>query len=190
MGTERLETFSDGVVAVIITIMVLNLKIPTGASAHDLRMVLPSFLVYALSFRVIGTFWNNHHNLLRSAKVDTRIMWSNLLFLFSLSIIPFFTAWFGRHYTSSVPTASYGAALLIAGIGYNILLRCILASEKASVQARRAIGRDFKGLFSLLCYAASIPLAFVSTWLSIRLFVIVASIWLIPESRLKKVPAA
>ena len=187
MGTERLETFSDGVMAVIITIMVLNLKVPTGASIHDLRIIMPGLLIYALSFRVIGTFWNNHHNLLRATKtIDARIMWANLVFLFTLSIIPYFTAWFGQHYTSAIPTAAYATALLVAGVGYNLLLRSILASDGADMHMRRVVGKDFKGSVSLLCYTVSIPLAFVSSWFSIALFIVVASIWLIPESRFKK----
>jgi uncharacterized membrane protein len=187
MNTSRLETFSDGVMAVIITIMVLGLKVPSGASIYDLKPLLPNFLIYALSFLMLGIYWNNHHQLLRATKkVTSGIMWSNLLLLFCLSLIPFFTNWFGQHHAATVPTAAYGTVLLAAAIGYWTLLQSILKSDKRGI-IRKAVGNDLKGNISLLSYLVSIPLAFVRPWLSIILFVFVAIIWFIPDKRLESV---
>lgn len=184
MDTSRLETFSDGVMAVIITIMVLGLKTPLGTSFHDLKALIPSFLIYALSFQVVGEYWNNHHHLLKAAKtINGRIMWSNLLLLFFLSLIPFFTNWFGQHHSAKVPTAAYGSILFAAAIGYTMLLRAILASNDED-KINRAIGSDYKGKISILSYLLSIPAAFISHWISIALFIFVAIIWFIPERRL------
>lgn len=183
--TSRLEAFSDGVLAVIITIMVLELKVPEGTSLQNLAPLLPHLLVYALSFHVIGTYWNNHHHLLKTVKVITpRIMWSNLLLLFCLSLIPFFTAWFGEHPLSTIPNAAYGMSLLAGGLGYFILVRAILASDQEKGEVRRAVGSDIKGKLSLVVYFAGVLLAFVNPWVAIALYVLVAMMWFLPERRL------
>lgn len=187
MDTSRLEAFSDGVMAVIITIMVLGLKVPEGASFNDLKQLLPNFLIYALSFLMVGIYWNNHHQLLRAnKKITSGIMWSNLLLLFCLSLIPFFTNWFGQNHSASVATAAYGTVLLAAAISYWTLLRFILKSDEQGT-IRKAVGNDFKGNLSLISYIIAIPIAFISPWLSVILFIFVALIWFIPDKRLDSI---
>ncbi len=188
MTTSRLEAFSDGVIAVIITVMVLELKAPLGSSLHDLRPLLPNFLIYALSFQVVGTYWNNHHHLLRATKViDANVMWFNLLLLFFISLIPFFTSWFGEHPTAKGPTAAYGTILFAGGVGYFLLLRAIVAADKMNTKLRKAVGNDRKGKISILSYLAAILLTFVSPWIAITIYVLVALTWFIPDKRLEPI---
>jgi uncharacterized membrane protein len=185
MSPNRLEAFSDGVIAIIITIMVLELKTPEGADWDSLRDLVPVFLSYVLSFVFVGIYWNNHHHLLKVVcKVNAGIMWANLHLLFWLSLIPFATIWMGENARKATPTVVYAVILMCAGFGYFVLTQVILRSEGKESAVAQAIGRDRKGISSLVLYGASIPLAFVSTVISDVLFVIVALIWLIPDRRL------
>src|SRR5215216_3294670 len=166
MGSRRLEAFSDGVLAIIITIMVLELKAPHGASLTDLRPLIPVFLSYVLSFIFVGIYWNNHHHLFHAVEhVDGRILWANLHLLFWLSLIPFVTGWMGENHFSTWPVACYGAVLLFAAIAYFILTRVIVSYHGRDSALAKALGKDFKGKVSALFYAAAIPLSFVSSWL-------------------------
>ena len=188
MGTTRLEAFSDGVIAIIITIMVLELRPPHGATLADLRPLLPVFLSYVLSFVYLGIYWNNHHHMLHVTRhVDGAVLWSNLLLLFVLSLVPFTTAWMGENHGAPTPTAVYGVALLLAGISYYILQRAILRLEGPRSTLASAIGRDLKGKLSPVGYALAIPLAFVQEWLAWTLYVVVALIWLVPDRRIERV---
>jgi TMEM175 potassium channel family protein len=190
MGTGRLEAFSDGVIAIIITIMVLELRPPHGIELADLRPLLPVFLSYVLSFVYLGIYWNNHHHMLHVAqRVDGAVLWSNLLLLFWLSLVPFATAWMGENPHGSTPTAVYGLILLLAGISYNILERAILRLEGPQSTLASAIGRDLKGKLSPLGYALAIPLAFVQEWLAWGLYVAVALTWLVPDRRIERIAA-
>jgi uncharacterized membrane protein len=187
MPKGRLEAFSDGVLAIIITIMVLELKVPQGADLSALRPLLPVILSYVLSFVYLGIYWNNHHHMLQATKhVTGLILWANLHLLFWLSLFPFVTGWMGENHFAPVPTAVYGGVLLLAGVAYTLLLRAILRSEGPESLLATAIGADFKGKVSLLCYAIAIPLAFVSSWIANGLYVAVASIWLIPDRRIER----
>jgi TMEM175 potassium channel family protein len=187
MGTGRLEAFSDAVIAIIITIMVLELRPPHGTTLADLRPLLPVFLSYVLSFVYLGIYWNNHHHMLHvSHRVDGAVLWSNLLLLFWLSLVPFTTAWMGENHTEPTPAAIYGVVLLLAAISYYILERAILRLEGPGSVLASAIGRDFKGKLSPLAYALAIPLAFVREWLAWGLYVGVALIWLIPDRRIER----
>jgi uncharacterized membrane protein len=183
--TGRLEAFSDGVLAVIITIMALELKAPVEGTFRSLRDRLPSLLIYILSFALIGIYWNNHHHLLRAARrVTAGVMWGNLHLLFWLSLIPVLTEWVGEHYTKDAPAATYGFVLLCAAVAFIILTRAIIRADGSSSPVAEAIGRDVKGRASLVIYAASTVLAFVSPWISYALFVAVAVIWFVPDRRL------
>lgn len=188
MNTTRLEAFSDAVIAIVMTIMVLELKVPHGADIASLRPVLPTFLGYLLSFVYLGIYWNNHHHMLHAtSKVNGGVLWANLNLLFWLSLFPFATAWVGENHLESIPVAIYGGLLLMAAIAYTILQSAIVKHDKdANALLAEAVGSDLKGKVSLVCYAASIPLAFVSSWISIGLFVLVALIWLIPDPRIEK----
>ncbi len=187
MTKERLVAFSDGVLAVIITIMVLELRVPGGANLAALHSTLPVFLAYVLSFVNIGIYWNNHHHLLYAAKfIDGRVMWANLHLLFWLSLIPFTTAWLGEHHLSALPTAVYGAVLIFAAVGYSLLLSSLIAANGKNSTLARAIGSDFKGRLSIALYAAGIALAFVNQWAADALYVAVAVIWLVPDRRIEK----
>jgi uncharacterized membrane protein len=187
MGTGRVEAFSDGVIAVIITLMVLELHAPGGADLEALRPLLPGFLVYLLSFVLVGIYWNNHHHLMHAAeKIDGRVLWANLHLLFWLSLMPFTTAWMGEHHEASLPTAIYGADLLASGVAYYFLERAIIRVEGASSKLGAAVGRGAKETISTMCYVAAIPLAFVSPWMSDALFVCVAGIWIIPDRRIEQ----
>lgn len=178
MNTTRLETFSDGVLAIIITIMVLELKVPHGAEITDLKPLIPTFLAYILSFQVIGTYWNNHHHLLHTTKtVTSKIMWANLHLLFWISLIPFFTSWLGEHHTESWPTAMYGILLLLTAFSYAILQKTIVTDPSK-------LGSDLKGKISLGCYSLAVLLAFVNPIFSDFLYLLVALIWFIPDRRL------
>ena len=180
MGTTRLEAFSDGVIAIIITIMVLELRPPHGTALADLRPLLPVFLSYVLSFVYLGIYWSNHHHMLHVARrVDGAVLWSNLLLLFWLSLVPFTTGWMGENHT-------YGLVLLLAAISYYILERAILRLEGPQSTLASAVGRDLKGKLSPLAYALAIPLAFVHEWLAWGLYVGVALVWLVPDRRIER----
>jgi uncharacterized membrane protein len=186
MGTNRLEAFSDGVIAIIITIMVLELRVPHDASLAALRPLWPVLASYVLSYVNLGIYWNNHHHMLHvTHNVDGRILWANLHLLFWLSLVPFTTAWMGENHFASAPQAVYGVVLLMAGIAYLILQRAIIKREGTDSLLARAVGRDIKGKISPLAYIAAIPLAYVSPWLSGALYVGVAVMWLVPDRRIE-----
>ena len=189
MGKGRLEAFSDGVIAIIITIMVLELKVPHGEQLGDLLKLWPVFLSYVLSFVFVGIYWNNHHHLLHAAHhVTAGVLWSNLHLLFWLSLIPFSTGWMGENHFGSLPTAVYGFNMLMAGVAYSILSRAIIIADGCADSALgRAIGRDRKGLLSLVLYAIAIPLAFVQPWIAGCLFATVSIMWLVPDRRIERV---
>ena len=187
MNTGRMEAFSDGVIAILITIMVLELKVPEGTSLSALRAVAPVFLSYVLSFIYLGIYWNNHHHLLQAAKrVNGSILWANLHLLFWLSLIPFVTGWMGENHFVAWPVALYGVDLLLAAIAYFILSQTLIAAHGRDSALGAAIGSDFKGKISVVIYAIAIPLAFVSAWLAYGLYVFVAVMWLIPDRRIEK----
>ncbi len=187
MGKNRLEAFSDGVIAIIITIMVLEMKVPHGDSLAALQPLLPVFLSYLLSFVYLGIYWNNHHHMLHTIrKVTGPMLWANLHLLFWLSLIPFATGWLGQNQFANVPMALYGAVLLLAALAYYLLQQLIIASQGADSILKKAVNRDWKGKLSPLCYAVAIPLAFVSRWISLALYVFVALIWLIPDRRIER----
>jgi uncharacterized membrane protein len=187
MEKNRLEAFSDGVLAIIITIMVLDLKLPTGAALADLLPGLPVFLSYVLSYIYVGIYWNNHHHMLQSTRqVTGGILWANLHLLFWLSLFPFLTGWVGKNPRAPVPTAVYGFVLLMAGIAYYILQSAIIAQQGEKSLLAKAIGRDIKGKISPICYTAAIPLAFVNPWISNGLYIFVALMWLIPDRRIER----
>ena len=187
MSKGRLEAFSDGVIAIIITIMVLEMKVPQGADLGALRPLIPIFLSYALSFMSLGVYWNNHHHLLQAVRpVNGHILWANLHLLFWLSLIPFVTGWVGENRFAAWPVALYGAVLLCAGCAYFILIRTLIAHRGRDSALASALGRDVKGKLSLVCYAVAIPLSFVHTWLACALYVLVVVMWLIPDRRIEK----
>jgi uncharacterized membrane protein len=191
MEKNRLEAFSDGVIAIIITIMVLELKVPEHAEGiADLKPLLPVMLAYVLSFIYVGIYWNNHHHMFHSTKkVTGGILWANLHLLFWLSLFPFTTAWVGANHLAPAPTAVYAFVLLMAGVAYYILERAIIRQQGPHSLLARAIGNRWKENVSPLCYFAAIPLAFVSPYLSQALFIFVAIIWLIPDRRIEHVLA-
>jgi uncharacterized membrane protein len=185
--TGRVEAFSDGVLAVIITIMALELRAPVGGSFTDLRGRLPALLVYILSFAFIGIYWNNHHHLLRAARrVTGGVMWANLHLLFWLSLIPVLTGWISEHYRESAPAATYGVVCLGAAIAFTLLTMAIIRADGSDSLVAQAIGRDYKGRVSVLAYAAATGLAFVSPWLAYALFAGVAVMWFVPDRRLSR----
>ena len=188
MGKDRLAAFSDGVIAIIITIMVLELHVPHGADAAALAAATPSFLSYVLSFIYVGSYWNNHHQLLLTVRhVDGLILWTNLDLLFWLSLIPVATAWMGQNLGAPLPTAIYGVGLLMPAIAYVLLQRAIIHRHgKRSVLAE-ALGTDLKGKLSPILYVAGIGLAFIYPWISIALYVLVAIIWLVPDRRIERI---
>ena len=186
MGKNRLEAFSDGVIAIIITIMVLEMKVPHGADWAALQPLLPVFLSYVLSFVYVGIYWNNHHHMLHAAhKVSGGILWANLHLLFWLSLFPFATGWMGENHFAALPTAMYGVVLLMAALAYYLLQRRIIAVHGNESLLARATGRDLKGKLSPLAYVAAIGLAFVNPWWANALYVAVALIWLVPDSRIE-----
>jgi len=190
MDTGRLEAFSDGVLAIIITIMVLELKVPHGANLPALWPLLPVFMSYVLSFVYLGIYWNNHHHMLKvTSRVSGSILWANLHLLFWLSLVPFVTGWMGENNFAPAPTALYGVVLLVAAIAYWILQRVIMAEEGETSVLATAIGGDLKGKLSPVLYAIAIPAAFVHEWISGGLYVLVALIWLIPDRRIERVLA-
>jgi uncharacterized membrane protein len=187
MTTTRLEAFSDAVIAIIITIMVLELKIPHGTSWHALRPLVPVLLTYVLSFVYLGIYWNNHHHLLqRTESVSGGILWANLHLLFWLSLFPFATGWWGENHFETVPTVGYGIVLLCAGIAYYILQTAIVARQGRDSALARALGRDWKGRLSPLLYASAIGLAFVNRWIAVGIYIGVALMWFVPDRRLER----
>jgi len=190
MGKSRLEAFSDGVLAIIITIMVLELKVPQGGELAALGPLIPVFLSYILSFVYIGIYWNNHHHMLHATQVVSgRILWANLHLLFWLSLVPFATGWMGENHFAPVPTALYGVPLLMAALAYRLLQQPILAKHGRDSALGLAVGRDLKGKLSLLAYVMAIPAAFVSPWIAHAVYVGVALAWLVPDRRIENVLA-
>lgn len=187
MNKTRLEAFSDGVIAILITIMVLELRIPEGADWDSVQPIVPVFLTYVLSFVVLGIYWSNHHHLLHMAdRITGGILWANLHLLFWLSLTPFATGWMGRNHFAPLPTAMYGVVLLFSAVSYTILVRMIIAAQGPSSRLKAAIGSDAKGYLSLAMYAAAIPLAFVNRWIAYALYVAVVLIWLVPDRRIER----
>lgn len=187
MGKGRVEAFSDGVIAIIITIMVLELKVPHGADWSALSKLSPVFLSYVMSFIYVGIYWNNHHHLFHAVhKTNGRILWANLHLLFWLSLTPFVTGWMGENHFAPLPVALYGGNLLMAAISYSILVRALLAHHGKDSTLARAIGKDFKGYLSLALYSVAIPLSFVNPWIGVSLYALVAMIWFIPDRRIEK----
>jgi uncharacterized membrane protein len=190
MEKNRLEAFSDGVLAIIITIMVLELKVPNGAGITALKPLLPVFLSYVMSFIYVGIYWNNHHHLLKAARrVTGGIMWANLHLLFWLSLFPFATGWTGANHLAPLPVALYGSVLLLAAIAYYILQGRILADHGKDSHLAKSIGGDFKGRLSLVSYAIAIPSAFFSPWIAIVIYAGVPLLWLVPDRRIERVLA-
>jgi len=188
MGKGRLEAFSDGVLAIIITIMVLELRVPHGADLAALRPLVPVLLSYVLSFVYVGIYWNNHHHMLAAThKVNGRILWANLHLLFWLSLVPFATGWMGENHFAALPVAVYGVVLIMAALAYTFLARSLVAYHGQDSALARALGKDYKGTTSLILYAAAIPLAFVDPRISMTLYVLVALIWFVPDRRIEKV---
>jgi TMEM175 potassium channel family protein len=182
MSKSRLEAFSDGVIAILITIMVLELRVPHGADLESLKPLLPVFLTYVLSFVFLGIYWNNHHHMLQMThRINGSILWANLHLLFWLSLVPFVTGWMGENHFSALPTAVYGIVLLFAGIAYLILQKTIISDQGENSKLAEAVGSDAKGKMSAVLYLIAIPLAFVQQWASDVIYVFVALMWLIPD---------
>ena len=187
MTTSRLEAFSDGVIAILITIMVLELEAPHGSNLAALRPLLPVLASYVLSFVFLGIYWNNHHHLLHAAEhIDGKSMWANLHLLFWLSLVPFTTAWMGSTGAAPLPVAAYGVVLLLAALSYTVLQTLLIAVHGTNDALAAAVGNDAKGKLSLLAYAVAIPLAFVERRVSIAIYVAVALVWLVPDRRIEK----
>ena len=186
MKTNRLEAFSDGVLAIIITIMVLEFKVPEEVTLHALIPVIPVFISYLISFIYIGIYWNNHHHLFQiTQKVNGKILWANLHLLFWLSLIPFVTSWIGENHTATAPVAVYGFVLLASGIAYFILQRIIISHHDDDFALRRAVGKNNKGKLSMVLYAIGLLLSFVNTWVAIACYILVAIMWVIPDKRIE-----
>jgi uncharacterized membrane protein len=186
MKTSRLEAFSDGVIAILITIMVLDLKVPHGATWAALRPLGPVLLTYVLSFVFLGIYWNNHHHMLHlTTRITGGILWANLHLLFWLSLIPFTTAWMGENRFAPMPTAAYGVVLLCAALAYLVLERLIIRDQGEGSKLKAAVGREIKGKVSALFYVIAIPMAFVERWVSGALYVLVALMWLVPDPRIE-----
>jgi uncharacterized membrane protein len=188
LNKSRLEAFSDGVIAILITIMVLELRIPEGGTDWAaLRPIVPVFITYVLSFVMLGIYWNNHHHLIHAAdRITGGILWANLHLLFWLSLVPFATGWMGRNNFAPLPTAVYGGLLLLAAVSYTILVRTIIAAQGPHSRLQEAIGGDTKGYVSLVMYATAVPLAFVNEWFAYALYIGVALIWLVPDRRIEQ----
>lgn len=187
MQKGRLEAFSDGVLAIIITIMVLELKVPHGVEWSALRPLLPIFLSYVLSFAYIAIYWNNHHHLFQAVQqVDGRILWANMHLLFWLSLVPFVTGWMGENEFATTPVMLYGVVLLFAAIAYYLLTQALLARHASNSALAVAIGKDFKGQISLVFYIIALPLALISSWIAFAIFVLVAIMWFVPDQRIEK----
>jgi TMEM175 potassium channel family protein len=188
MRKNRLEAFSDGVIAVIITVMVLEMKVPQGETLQALAPSTPVFLTYVLSFAYVGIYWNNHHHMLHTCeKVTGSILWANLHLLFWLSLIPFTTGWMGENHFAATPSALYGVVLLMAAIAYFILQNLIIASQGRDSLLKKAVGRDWKGKLSTVLYVLAIPASFWLHWVAQGIYVLVALIWLIPDRRIERV---
>jgi TMEM175 potassium channel family protein len=188
MTKNRLEAFSDGVIAILITIMVLELRPPHGGDVGDLRPLAPVLGSYALSFVFLGIYWNNHHHMLHAAqRVDGRILWANLHLLFWLSLVPFVTAWMGENHFSEVPVALYGAVMLAAGCAYYVLAHALAAHHGPDSALARALGTDVKGKISIATYAVAMPLSFANRWIALALYVAVALMWFVPDRRMERV---
>ena len=186
MTKSRIEAFSDGVIAILITIMVLELAVPEGAELSALEPLIPVFLTYVLSFAYLGIYWNNHHHLFQATeRINGTILWANLHLLFWLSLVPFITGWMGHNHFAAVPTAAYGVVMLLAAIAYWILQTAIVAQQGPHSRLAAAIGRDVKGKISPLLYATAILLAFVNEWIADAIYVAVALIWLVPDRRIE-----
>ena len=187
MHKGRLEAFSDGVLAIVITVMVLEMKVPHGTDLQDLQAVLPVFLSYVLSFLYLGIYWNNHHHLFQAVKqINGSVLWANLHLLFWLSLFPFVTGWMGENHFATSTVALYGMVLIMAAAAYFILVRVLLTGHAADSVLARAIGSDFKGRISVVIYAAGIALAFANAWIGLTGYTLVAIIWLIPDRRIEK----
>jgi uncharacterized membrane protein len=188
MGKGRLEAFSDGVIAIIITIMVLELKVPHGEDWNALAPLIPVFFSYVLSFIFIAIYWNNHHHMFQAVKhVDGAILWANLHLLFWLSLTPFVTGWMGENHFAALPVAVYGVVLLMSGVAYTILSRFLIGRHGKDSVLAKALGKDIKGKVSLVLYAVAIPMTLVDRWIAIFFYVCVALMWLIPDRRIEKV---
>lgn len=188
MGKGRLEAFSDGVIAVIITIMVLELRVPHGAELATLAPLVSVLLSYVLSFVFVGIYWNNHHHMLTAThKVNGRILWANLHLLFWLSLIPFVTGWMSENHFAALPVAVYGVVLIMCALSYTLLARFLIAYHGQDSTLARALGNDYKGTVSLILYAVAIPLAFVDSRISMSCYVLVSIIWFVPDRRIEKV---
>jgi uncharacterized membrane protein len=186
MSKGRLEAFSDGVIAILITIMVLELKVPHGDDLRALGPLVPVFLTYVLSYVYLGIYWNNHHHMLHAtSRVNGKILWANLHLLFWLSLVPFVTGWMGENHFAAVPTAVYGGVMLLAGLAYVMLQGAIIAEQGPDSRLAAAVGKDRKGKISAVLWAAAIPLAFVREWLSDVIYVAIALIWLVPDPRIE-----
>jgi uncharacterized membrane protein len=187
MTKTRLEAFSDGVIAIIITIMVLELHVPHEATWNALIPLVPVFLTYVLSFVFVGIYWNNHHHMLHAAdRINGKVLWANLHLLFWLSLIPFVTGWMGQNHFTAIPTSAYGVVMLFCGIAYYILAHALVTVQGADSRLGRAVGRDYKGKLSVVFWAVGIGLAFVTPWVAIALYVGVALTWLVPDRRIEK----
>lgn len=186
MNKNRLEAFSDGVLAIIITIMILEIKAPDESNFESLTPLIPALLSYVLSFAYIGIYWNNHHHMFQVVKkVNGSILWANMFLLFWLSLIPFATSWIGEHHFAAVPMSVYGFILLMAAISYTLLQNKIIKFEGTESILKKAVEKDSKGKISLTCYIIAVPLAFVSTWISGFLYIAVALLWIIPDTRIE-----
>ncbi len=187
MSSNRLETFSDGVIAIIITVMVLGLRTPTGSDPGALRPLGPILLSYVLSFVNLGIYWNNHHHLFQAVeRVNGRVLWANLHLLFWLSLLPFTTAWMGENNFAMWPIALYGADLLLSAVAYTLLVRSLLAVHAPDSTLAKALGSDLKGRVSMALYVLALPLAFLSAWISLAIYFLVAVMWLAPDPRIEK----
>jgi len=186
MDKERLEAFTDGVVAIIITIMVLEIKVPHGTNMEALRSGLPIFLAYALSYINVGLVWNNHHHMLQATeRINGTVLWANLFLLFWMSLMPFVIRWMGEAHFAPTPTAAYGVILILMGFAYVLLERSIIACNGPDSKLAQAVGSDVKGKLSMGMYAVAVPLAFVRPWIALVLYVIVATMWFVPDKRIE-----
>lgn len=187
MNKNRMETFFDGVVAILITIMVLEMKVPHGAKLADLSPLIPVFLSYVLSFLYLAIYWNNHHHMMHTCKrVTGSILWANLHLLFWLSLIPFTTGWMGENHFTTLPTTTYGVILLMAAFAYRILQQRIIASQGKNSALQKAVGHDWKGKISTVLYAIAVVSTYLSSWLSVTIYVFVALMWIIPDRRIER----
>ncbi|MEP6949797.1 MAG: TMEM175 family protein [Ginsengibacter sp.] len=187
MGKGRLEAFSDGVFAVVITIMVLELKVPLGDDLNSLKPVFPVFLSYILSFINVGLYWNNHHHMMFAVQhVNGKVLWANSHLLFWLSLIPFTTAWMGENHFTTWPVALYGIILMMAGIAYYILAHSLIQLHGKNSTLAKALGKDYKGIISVVIYIVAIPLALINSWISLSMYAMVVAMWFIPDKRIEK----